>query len=496
MSTADIAARFTQRPDFELIAYVDVGLPYWRLRTRCELLSRKPISPIDEFVLHAVKIGVNRREDLLILLGLDEVVLDGAVGGMLAEDWLTQIGDEQVALTEKGAAAEQAAIQERSEERIITFEFDGLLRHPLLLELPLEPNQLAALGTREIPPNPTARPDELELREHRAELERLIRSFGARRDREVDLLAIKEVVRRERVFREATALLFRALQGNELRVAFVFNDKLSGAHEQRFAQARMLDRVGLARGVRSRTRHPTLLPEAARPLYDADAEHIARDQIAQRLEALDTGQDTGQEPDPQLTDALHEARKQLRALPVRVLECYEHPPLLDLALRSAKKNLLLISPRITGAVIDEDTTREMRRTLGRGVHIRLGYGISRDIEAGVDSAALDRLRQLRRDFPNLEIAHLGSLKVNALVRDNALAIITNFPLLAHRGDATRALGDERGWLLASTELVAAQRVEWETTWKQARPRDLGPSMSQPRAKHAGRRRRRRRSNAS
>ncbi|MHB1999742.1 MAG: phospholipase D-like domain-containing protein [Solirubrobacteraceae bacterium] len=490
MSAADVASRFARRPDFELLAYADVGLPYWRVRTRCELLARKQISPIDEFVLRAVKIGIDRREEISVMLGLDDVILDGTVGAMLAADWVELTGTEQVALTDKGAVAERAALEERSEERMITFEFDGLLRRPLLLDLPLEPNQLAALGAREIPPFPVARPDEFELREHRTELERLIRSYSKRRDREVDLLAIKEVVRRERVFREATVLLFRALQGNEIRVAFVLDDELSDEHEHAFAQARLLHRIGLARGVRSRTQHPKLLADTALALYDADAEQSAREQIEQRRQALEVSG----EPNGELDDALRHAQQRLAALAVRTLECYEHPPLLDLVLRSAREDLLLVSPRLTGAVINEDLAGEMRRALKRDVRVRIGYGISRDPQAGVDETAHERLRRLATDYPKLEIAHLGSLKHSALVRDDRLAVVTNFPLLAHRGDATRALTDERGWLLANAELIAEERAKREEAWRHSRPRDFGVPDQRPRvvtAKRRGTRRRRR-----
>ncbi|HEX7298766.1 MAG TPA: hypothetical protein VF257_07145 [Solirubrobacteraceae bacterium] len=487
MSAADVAARFAWRPDFELVAYTDVGLPYWRLRTRCELLTRPPISPIDQFVLRAVRVGVDRREDMMVLLGLDDVVLDGAVGAMLAEDWLISVGDEQVAVTEKGVAAEEAAAQERAQDRMITFEFDGLLRRPTLLAQPLEPSQLADVGVREIPPHPSSRPDELELHDHRAEVERLIRTFGSRRDQEIDLLAIKEVVRRERVFQEATALLFRALQGNELRVAFAVDGELSVDHEQRFAQGRLLERIGIARGVRSRTRHPALLPEAARPLYDASAEQDAREQIRARLEAV---QAAGAD-DEDSAAALAGARRRLRGLPVRMIECYEHPPLVDVVLRSAKEHVTIVSPRITAAVIDEDMARALRRVLGKGVHVRLGYGVGRDPGAGVDDRAHERLQRLHHDFPKtLEVAYLGALKVNGLVSDSRLGAVTNFPLLAHRGDAKRALGDERGWLLATPELAAAERARWEMLWERSRPRsfDPVPTGRGPSAKATGRRR--------
>ena len=91
MTADSVAARFARRPDFELISYAEVGLPYWRLRTRCELLGRPQVSPIDAFILRAVAIGVDRRDELSILLGLDEVILDGAVGAMLAADWVEEV---------------------------------------------------------------------------------------------------------------------------------------------------------------------------------------------------------------------------------------------------------------------------------------------------------------------------------------------------------------------------------------------------------------------
>jgi hypothetical protein len=150
-----------------------------------------------------------------------------------------------------------------------------------------------------------------------------------------------------------------------------------------------------------------------------------------------------------------------------------------------------MSPRITGAVIDEDFLAEMRRALRRGVRIRLGYGISRDADAGLEDSALERLRRLAGDYRKLELSHLRALKLNALVLDGRLAAITNFPLLAHRGDATRALGDERGWLLSAHELVADERERWEREWQGGRLRELGPAKTA--ARHAaadGRRRRR------
>src|SRR5947209_7053607 len=131
MSAVDLAQRIAaERPDFELIAMADVGLPHWRLRVRCEVLARQPISPIEQFVLRAVKLGVNERSDLTIMLGLDDVVLDAAVVNMLGSEWVESAGEDALKLTDKGAEVDTAAVRERSEERVIPFESDGLLRLP------------------------------------------------------------------------------------------------------------------------------------------------------------------------------------------------------------------------------------------------------------------------------------------------------------------------------------------------------------------------------
>jgi hypothetical protein len=466
MSIVDVAQRIaTERPDFDLIAITDVGLPHWRLRVRCEVLARKPISPIDEIVLRAVKAGVTSRIDLMVMLGLDEVVLDAAVVGMLGEEWLKQRPDGALELTDKGRDVDAAAVQERSEERVIPFEYDGLLRRPTLLDLPLEPAQLAAVGAREVPPHPTRWPDIVELRERAGAVERLVRSLGDGRDRDLDLLAVKEVVRRERVYRQATALLLRARRGTDLQVALVLDDRLSVEHEQAFAHAGLLARLGVARGVRSRSRHQKLLTDETRERHDGKLETAVRAEIEACRRAVDETSDEA--VGRRAAGELRAARRKLRELDVRTVQCYEHAPLVDVAVQTARERLLIVSPRISAGVLDRVFERSLRKLLERGVEVRLGYGSGRDRGSGVDASAHERLEGLRRDYRNLTVAHLGATKASVLIRDGAFAIVTHFPLLGHRGDPKRTLGDERGWLLGSAELVAAEREQWDERWQRA-----------------------------
>lgn len=53
----EIARRYDNRPGFELVSVVEVGLPVTKINLTALTLVRKRIPPIEEFVLKAINIG-------------------------------------------------------------------------------------------------------------------------------------------------------------------------------------------------------------------------------------------------------------------------------------------------------------------------------------------------------------------------------------------------------------------------------------------------------
>jgi hypothetical protein len=145
--------------------------------------------------------------------------------------------------------------------------------------------------------------------------------------------------------------------------------------------------------VRSRARHPALLDNDARALYDAAAERSAREKVLLCAEQLETAATPGGEA----ARDLRLAARELNRLPVRILECHEHPGLLEHSLRSAKREVSLCSRQITGTVLNSDLVAELRRALERRVCVRIGYGMSRDPTQGLEESARKRLERLARD---------------------------------------------------------------------------------------------------
>ena len=77
------------------------------------------------------------------LLGLDDETFEHVLSSVVEREW-AQVRDLQIVLTDVGHATLESGRLERSEERIVSFDYDGLLRAPTLLNVPLEPEQCRA----------------------------------------------------------------------------------------------------------------------------------------------------------------------------------------------------------------------------------------------------------------------------------------------------------------------------------------------------------------
>ena len=226
MTPEDVARRYASRPGYTLVSYGEVGLPYYRILLRVEVLDRKQIGPFAEFVLRSVDLGIDEPEELEELLGLDDRVLEASVVGLLGSDDL-HVGrhDEStrtgLLITPKGRRTLETTVSIVPEEVLIEIDYDGLLQKPVpFLDRWYTPIELKEMGVREVPPT-RVRPPELPRLQGQIEaVEAVIRAVGERRAARRDLLALKGIERRRRVFQTAFALVYRANSDSSIQVAF------------------------------------------------------------------------------------------------------------------------------------------------------------------------------------------------------------------------------------------------------------------------------------
>ncbi len=426
------------RAGMVLLDFCEVGLSYWRVLARCEVLARKPISTIDETIMRAVALEVNEPPELQIMLGLDEEVLESAIVGLVAEGWMTGVTGSELALTDTGAEVLAACSEIVSREQVIPFDYDGLLRRPVLADGLLEPRSARERGLREVPAYPARAPDVQELGGCRQEMLRLLRALGDGRDQESELLAIRGFDRRDRLYRPALALLFAPVSaGGHCEIAFVVDDELSSAHEAAFANAGLLERLKVERRLRAAQKAPPTLsvPRELRDAIDPEAEEQARERVRQAVAgAGESGDGEG---------AVRDARAALAALSPRTIAVYEHAPLLTVAVAGSKRRLLIVCAGATDAHVDALFLRRLGQTLDSGTTARI---VLTAVAHGHD-AALERLRRFATDHPSLTLPERATSRPEPeLLSADAQSVIGAYQWLGHLGDPIRDLTDSRSVL--------------------------------------------------
>jgi phosphatidylserine/phosphatidylglycerophosphate/cardiolipin synthase-like enzyme len=323
-----------------------------------------------------------------------------------------------------------------------------LLREPVgFLARYLEPRQLSRAGIREIPPHPARAPSEEELRRQLDRIEAIIRATGGPRRERADVLGVRSIQRRTRIFQPAVALVYRTrdTKRSQGQVAFVVAGQLSERHAEVFTKAGLAPKLGIAR----------------RGLEDG--QQLAARQLGGDVAELAKAQAASEPPAASL-DSIDVSP----ASGVRGVETYEHPELIRHALRSASERIVLISPWLKSAVLDEKLLRDFASALERGVELYLGWGIGGDGATGrdADAEALQALGKLAEEHPNFHFRRLGRTHAKVLVCDRNFMVVTSFNWLSFKGDPKRTFRDERGLLVSLPEQIDEQFEELISRFEQ------------------------------
>jgi len=442
LTTEEIVARFVDaRPDFVLASYAEVGLPFYRISVRLQILEHKDLDPLQEFTLRAVDAGIDERAEIERALGLDANVVQATVLSLIEREAVsvsTGSGtSDALALTTAGRETLTRATQIVSRERIVDIDYDGLLREPTpFLSRYLEPRQLAERGIREVPPHPARPPDESELRSHLPAIEGIIRAAGGPRQQLSDVLAVRKIERRQRIFQPAIALVYlpRGSRRALGQVAFAVAGQLSEPHAQVFAEAGLGRKLGLAtRGI-----------EDARVIASSV---LGEDVVEQIDEASTVEESEAPKPSPTAPVAA-----------VRAIETYEHPAILTDALDTAKERILLLSPWLRSGVIDDEFLDKLAAALQRGVEVYLGWGMSghEGSRPDADPPVLEALTKLAAHEGRFHLKRLGRTHAKVLICDQRFVVVTSFNWLSFKGDPKRTFRDERGTMVTIEDHVNDQ----------------------------------------
>lgn len=454
MTPEEVARAYQFREGFKLVDYAEVGLPIFRLTIEAVTTSYRSLSTIHEFVMRCLSLGETREEDVARMLGLkadivrlaiDTLVSDGYVARQAASSDL-----QSFRLTEAG---EIRLLQERLEvvqEEMLVIDYDGIRRAPIRIAgtSVLRASELRTDGAIEIRPYPAEPPTIGELQI--PDVTRVIRRQGSEDFRRT-VLALKRIVRRNNVFREAVALVFAADQGNEVQVAFAIDGKLSEAHERAFAEHGGPRKMGFLKALSESDARKRLEKVCGRDLVRAfppQTELICLRQAEAAAEAevrsLRPAAEGGGRNSPAAL-ALSAADEKLRVschtintLDIRPLESYEVASLLHEALESSKQKLLITSAGLQASIVNAYMLRQIESLSSSGVDVNIETVLTPQIEPRGGNY-FDPLAELtaRSKKGALRLTKGPHREFYVLIQDDELAVISNRPFL---GEITRRTG--------------------------------------------------------
>ena len=488
----DVATKYSgARPGFELVHFEEVGLPYFQLFLDTLVQHRKPIGPIDEFVLRAVDAGVDNLDDVSGLLGLERSLIEQSVIDLNRVDHLDYRleGDARVLrLTPLGDRALQGWIDLTPDRTEYFVGFDRLTwrvtgRHYRDL---LRPRDARKFGLAELPSKLKRRidPSDLDLEETQRAVGEVVKANLEG----TDLIAVKDA-RNIRMVLPAVALVYAPDNGStegDQQVAIAIDGRLSEEHGIAFANIDGPARAGLVVEAPAPPGEGSDLP-ADVGLRRADRSKVAAlekvvadasIEFDRSVTATATAASLGDGPGTSLSeaqaveersrDALQIARAQLAELPIRSIQTYEHATILSEALRSASERLLIISPWIRGAVVDSEFVQSLRGCAERGVSVHIGWGIG----GGDDDQDRDPVVQLDRlaaQYSNVVLQLLGNTHAKILIWDDRL-VVTSFNWLSFRGDKRRRFRQEEGTLITEPGYVNQEYEKYSRQITDADPR--------------------------
>jgi hypothetical protein len=452
MTAEEVAQKHASRPGYELVSYGEVGLPFYRIAITAHVLEHKPIGPFAEYALRAVGAGITRPTEIERLLGLDSAVVDVTLTELISSDDLALHRGGNgggVVLTPKGRTTLETATAVVPEEAVIEIDYDGLLRKPVpYIETWLAPIELEKRGLREIPPSPT-RPPELKDIDIAA-IENLIRVLGERRDAKRDILALKALERRRR-FMPAVALVYRGQDETDVQVAFAINGALSAEHEAAFA--------------RSRSKRKLIGGDGIEPAETVIARIVGKRAVRQAQPAARSlGVAEPSEPvSEEAGDGADVAGRAEAKAALQMLQTYEHPSYLQLALKGARDRLLIISPWVRRSVVSRQFLNDLEAKLKDGVDVFIGWGFTdlTEDDSDIDQDVLAEWEQLKERYRwTFNFRRLGNTHAKVLICDSRFMIVTSFNWLSFKGDPKRTFRDERGIYIEVPEQIESQFKEW------------------------------------
>lgn len=482
---------------FKLVDRQDVALPFFELRLDVMAEKRQKLPVIDEYVLRFADLGLRSSADVTGILGIDPAVVQGAVLSLLQADhvdYVPAVAGREIRLTESGATVLQERMRHVPERSELRLGFDRLLWRlsPRWTNGLENPRVFRDNDVRLLKPIRGRRPELSDI--EMGALNRSLAELPTRRreQTDIDIVQLLDIGARTKYLR-AEMLIFVADDQSSMRASFIIDGHHSAEHDRAFVNAGGLARLDIELADSARPDEETLrLPPELEALRSPPSElRELEERVRSATRALDeavVGAEVAEVTEGVTSSATSSTRERLRsreaeleqlrteleqlnlkqkAIPIRAIQTYEHPDLLEEALAGATDRFLLIAPWVKNEVVTDVFIKALRALCERGIPIHIGYGFKRNDVEKNDAEALKRLNYLANKHDNFVVRELGNTHAKVLIWDDTM-VVTSFNWLSFLGDRRRQYRQEEGTFIGVGSYVDTEYERHKLTIKSAR----------------------------
>lgn len=449
------------RPGYRLLEVQDCGIPIFLVKANVLMLDRKPLGPLEEYVLKVIDHGFVVVKEISGILGVGTDLVRSVLAELQREDLVKQVvlnGFREMRLTPQGSAVLRTHFRDQPAREQLRIGFDRMkwdVTAAAQAHL-LRPSEMEAQGRLELKPWKKSRvkPSDLNLES----IDREVRALRARAVQPV-ILAVESIVRTDRLFLPAELAIFESLDGSEPQVAVMIDGRPSMEHDSFIMQHGGLNY--LDREIGNPAPPPIIsLAEDYGPDLATELANLAptteqrnRERAARIVEEVPENSDSGGDP-----LVVHRAGGSTTTQ-VEFIDTFEHQPYLRRALTQTNSRLVIISPWISAQVVNQEFLDQLQQLLRREIPVHIGYGLQQRpgdrFVSRADEKAEERLQALSKRFANFTFVNLGNTHSKQLLFDDT-HISGSFNWLSFQGSRRKEYRHEESTVVRKKRVVDAK----------------------------------------